>query len=106
MDYRRSYVRDLFNLAPGSEASAYGWVKTRRDSKGISFVQISDGSCFKDLQVIVNEGVIAPEVLKAITTGACVRFDGKVVESPAAGQTVELEATGVEIYGAADPATY
>ena len=106
MDYRRSYVRDLFQLAPGTEASAYGWVKTRRDSKGISFVQLSDGSCFKDLQVIVNEGVIAPDTLKQITTGACVRFDGLIVESPAAGQAVEMQATSVELFGAADPATY
>jgi len=106
MDYRRTYVRDLFQLTPGTETSAYGWVKTRRDSKGISFVQLSDGSCFKDLQVIINDGVIGAETLKVITTGACVRFDGKIVESPAAGQAVELEATGVEIYGAADPATY
>jgi len=106
MDYRRSYVRDLFQLPPGSEASAYGWVKTRRDSKGISFVQVSDGSCFKDLQVIFNEGVIAPETLKLITTGACVRIDGKIVESPAAGQSVELHASAVEIYGAADPVGY
>ncbi len=106
MDYRRTYVRDLFNLAPGTEASAYGWVKTRRDSKGISFIQLSDGSCFKDLQVIVNDGVIAPDTLKQITTGACVRFDGKIVESPAAGQAVEFEAAGVELYGAADPAIY
>jgi asparaginyl-tRNA synthetase len=106
MDYRRTYVRDLFNLASGTEASAYGWVKTRRDSKGISFVQVSDGSCFKDIQVIVNEGVIAQDILKQITTGACVRFDGKIVESPAAGQAVELEAAGVELFGAADPGTY
>jgi len=106
MDYRRSYVRDLFNLPPGTETSAYGWVKTRRDSKGISFVQVSDGSCFKDLQVIVNEGMIGQETLKQITTGACVRFDGKIVESPAAGQAVELEASGVELFGAADPVTY
>jgi asparaginyl-tRNA synthetase len=106
MDYRRTYVRDLFSMAPGTEASAYGWVKTRRDSKGISFVQISDGSCFKDLQVIVNDGVIPEDVLKQITTGACVRFDGKIVESPAAGQAVEMQAHAVELFGAADPQTY
>jgi asparaginyl-tRNA synthetase len=106
MDYRRSYVRDLFQLAPGTETSAYGWVKTRRDSKGISFVQLSDGSCFKDLQVIVNEGVIAADILKQITTGACVRFDGLIVDSPAAGQAVEMQAAAVELFGAADPATY
>lgn len=106
MDYRRTYVRDLFSLAPGTETSAYGWVKTRRDSKGISFVQLSDGSCFKDLQVIVNEGVIDAESLKKVTTGACVRFEGVIVASPAAGQAVELQAQSVEIFGAADPQSY
>jgi asparaginyl-tRNA synthetase len=106
MDYRRTYVRDLFNLEPGTQTSAYGWVKTRRDSKGISFVQLSDGSCFKDLQVIVNAGVIDADTLKQITTGACVRFDGTIVESPAAGQAVEMQASGVELYGPADPQTY
>lgn len=106
MDYRRVYIRDLFALTPGVDASAYGWVKTRRDSKGISFVQLSDGSCFKDLQVVVEAGVIAEDVLKKVTTGACVRFDGKIVESPAAGQAVELNATAVELFGDADPDKY
>jgi len=106
MDYRRTYVRDLFELEPGTETSVYGWVKTRRDSKGISFVQVSDGSCFRDLQVIVNAGVLDETVLKGLTTGACVRFDGTLVASPAAGQKVELVATGAEIYGLADPQTY
>ncbi|MBC8063965.1 MAG: asparagine--tRNA ligase [Chlorobia bacterium] len=106
MDYRRTYVRDLFNLSPGTQASAYGWVKTRRDSKGISFVQLSDGSCFKDLQIVVNEGTVSADALKLITTGACVRFDGEIVESPAAGQAVELLAKDVEVFGAADPEKY
>jgi asparaginyl-tRNA synthetase len=106
MDYRRTYVRDLFNLTPGTTTSAYGWVKTRRDSKGISFVQLNDGSCFRDLQVIVNAGVLDEQILKKLTTGACVRFEGQLVESPAAGQPVELVATAVEIFGEADPATY
>ncbi len=106
MDYRRTYVRDLFELAPNSSASAFGWVKTRRDSKGISFVQINDGSCFKDLQVVIDEGAIPEDSLKLLTTGACVRFDGTIVESPAAGQAVELSASGVEVFGSADALTY
>jgi asparaginyl-tRNA synthetase len=106
MDYRRTYVRDLFNLPPGTKASAYGWVKTRRDSKGISFVQLSDGSCFKDLQVVVSEGAVPADSLRQVTTGACVRFDGELVESPAAGQAVELAASGLEVYGPADPEKY
>ena len=106
MDYRRTYVRDLFDLAPGTGASAYGWVKTRRDSKGVSFVQLSDGSCFQDLQVVIPAGTLPEEALKALTTGACVRFDGAIVESPKAGQAVEMQATGVHLFGAADPTTY
>jgi asparaginyl-tRNA synthetase len=106
MDYRRTYVRDLFNLSPGTQACAFGWVKTRRDSKGITFVQLNDGSCFKDIQVVVNEGSLDTEAMKLVTTGACVRFDGEIVESPAAGQAVELAATGLEVYGPADPEKY
>jgi asparaginyl-tRNA synthetase len=106
MDYRRSYIKDLFNEQPGTETSAFGWVKTRRDSKGLSFVQLSDGSSFKDLQVIIEAGVISDELLKKVTTGACVRFEGEIVESPAAGQAVEFKASSLEIYGDADPTTY
>lgn len=106
MDYRRTYIKDLLAAAPGTQASAYGWVKTRRDSKGISFVQVSDGSCFRDLQVVISEGTIPEEQQKAITTGSAVRFDGEIVASPAPGQPVELSASGVEVYGPADPEKY
>ncbi len=106
MDYRRSYLRDLLQAPPKTRASAYGWVKTRRDSKGVSFVQLSDGSSFRDLQVVIPEGAIGEDTLKLITTGACVRFDGEMVESPAPEQPTELRAEGVEVYGPADPAAY
>ena len=106
MDYRRTYIRDIFQLSPGSKTEAYGWIKTRRDSKGISFVQLSDGSCFQDLQVVINAGVIDEHLLKGLTTGACVRFWGSVVESPASGQAVEMVGESVELYGGADPQTY
>ena len=69
-------------------------------------MQLSDGSTFKDLQVVINEGVISPDDLKKITTGASVCFDGEMVESPADGQPVELLASGVTVYGEADPTTY
>ncbi len=106
MDYRRTRLSDLFRTPPGTEASAYGWVKTRRDSKGVSFVQLNDGSTFADFQVVVDAGVIPEETLKGITTGASVRFDGVVVESPGSGQAVEMKATGVEVFGGADPTSY
>lgn len=106
MDYRRGYIRDLLNSDPGQIVSAYGWVKTRRDSKGVSFVQLSDGSSFVDLQVVIEAGTLPEEELKLLTVGASARFDGELVASPAAGQKVELKATGVEVYGPSDPQTY
>jgi asparaginyl-tRNA synthetase len=100
------YIRDLLNLDPGKRVSARGWVKTRRDSKGVHFLQITDGSCFRDLQVVIAEDAPAASELSAVTTGACVEIDGELVASPAKGQRVELRADALRVIGAADPATY
>ncbi|MFN3682553.1 MAG: asparagine--tRNA ligase [Fimbriimonadaceae bacterium] len=99
-------IADLFAKPVGTRLKASGWVKTRRDSKGVSFVQLSDGSCFRDLQVVIEAGAIPPETLKLATTGACVTFEGTLVESPAAGQPVELKADAMVVHGPADPAVY
>ncbi|MBS1704617.1 MAG: asparagine--tRNA ligase [Armatimonadetes bacterium] len=106
MDYRRTYVKDLLASQPQTGVEAFGWVKTRRDSKGVSFVQLSDGSCFNDLQIVIDAGTLPDETLKLLTTGASVRFTGDLVASPGEGQSVELKATGAEIFGASDPTTY
>lgn len=106
MDYRRTYLRDLLQGAPGTTVEAFGWVKTRRDSKTVSFVQLNDGSCFADLQVVIEAGAIDENVVKLLNTGACVRFTGELVASQGGGQTVELKATEVELFGAADPTQY
>ena len=88
MIQKGGYIRDLLGSAAGRTAVAHGWVKTWRDSKGLHFVQLNDGSCFADLQVIIEAGAIPEDVLKHVTTGACVRVSGDLVESPAAGQAV------------------
>ncbi|MBS1724944.1 MAG: asparagine--tRNA ligase [Armatimonadetes bacterium] len=106
MDYRRTLLKDLLTSPAGAEATAHGWVKTRRDSKGVSFVQLNDGSCFKDLQVVIESGSIPEDQLKHATTGAAVSFTGTMVDSPGEGQSVELKATSMTIYGEADPVTY
>ena len=106
MDYRRTYLRDLLASSPGEVVSAYGWVKTRRDSKGVHFVQLNDGSCFADFQVVIDVGSLPEAELKKVTTGACVRFDGELVESPGSGQAIEMKATALEVYGPADPESY
>jgi len=101
-----NYIKDIFGKPVGTAVSAHGWVKTRRDSKGVTFVQLNDGSCFQDLQVVVEAGTIPEDILSGVTTGACVRVSGDLVESPAAGQAVELKAGEIHIYGTADPASY
>ena len=82
-----------------------GWVRTRRDSKGFSFLELNDGSCLKNLQVVVDAGIPGAEHLQELTTGASVIVEGKLVPSPAAGQKWEMQASRVELVGTAD-ATY
>jgi asparaginyl-tRNA synthetase len=106
MIQKGGYVRDILRGAVGQAVEAHGWVKTRRDSKGVHFVQINDGSGFADLQVVIEEGTLPEEVLRQVTTGACVRVAGDLVASPAAGQAVELKAKEIDVFGTADPATY
>lgn len=101
------YIRDILQAPVGTVHRVRGWVKTRRDSKGVHFVQVSDGSCFSDIQVVIAEDSgIPPETLRSITTGACAEFTGTLVESPGAGQPVELKADAVTVFGEADPASY
>ncbi len=92
-----------------TEITISGWVRTRRDSKaGISFVQVSDGSTFHPVQVVVPNTLpnYADEVLK-LTAGCAVRATGTIVPSPAKGQPFEMQATSVEVIGwVEDPDTY
>ncbi len=100
------YIRDLFGRTVPGVAEARGWVKTRRDGKGVHFVQLNDGSCFQDLQVVVEAGAVPEDVMRHVTTGACIRASGELVASQGAGQAVELKAREIEVYGPADPVTY
>jgi len=99
-------IRDLLAGAPGTKVDAYGWVKTRRDSKGVHFLQLNDGSCMADLQVVIEAGQIPEATLETVTTGACVRVSGEIVPSPGSGQAVELRAETVHVFGGADPTSY
>ncbi|MBS2029593.1 MAG: asparagine--tRNA ligase [Deltaproteobacteria bacterium] len=100
------YIKDIFKAAVGSAIEANGWVKTRRDSKGVTFLQINDGSSATDLQIVLDAGLVPENVMSQVTTGACVRVSGELVASPAAGQPVELRAKALNVYGPADPTTY
>ena len=94
-----SYIRDLLRRQPGEAVTARGWVKTRRDSKSVHFIQLNDGSSPVDLQVVLEEGVAPAEVVARISTGASLSVEGALVASPGKGQAVELKATSLRVHG-------
>ncbi len=100
------YVLDSTDY--GSEVTVAGWVRTRRDSKGgFSFIELNDGSCFDSLQIIADGDLPNYEdEVTALTIGSSVRITGELVESPGKGQSVELKASSVEVFGFADPDSY
>jgi asparaginyl-tRNA synthetase len=79
----------------------HGWVRTRRDSKGFSFIELNDGSCLANLQVVVDAGTPGSDQLPHFTTGAAAAIEGNLVASPAAGQKWELRATRLTLIGLA-----
>ncbi|MDZ4286959.1 MAG: asparagine--tRNA ligase [Prosthecobacter sp.] len=79
-----------------------GWVRTKRDSKACSFIEITDGSCFKGLQIVVDAALHCAAELPRILTGASIEVDGDLIPSPAAGQTWELQAKNLRVLGEAD----
>lgn len=102
----RTLVKRALAMSPGCEVSVSGWVRTRRDSAHVSFAEINDGSGPRNLQAVLEEGVIDAGTVARMTTGAAVTVRGTLVASPAAGQAVELKASAVEIVGPADPADF
>jgi len=99
-------VHEALGQPAGRQITVNGWVRTRRQSKAVSFVELNDGSSFKNLQIVIEQGALPPETDEALTTGSCIRVTGDLVASPAAGQPVELRAREIHIYGTADPASY
>jgi len=78
-----------------------GWIRTKRDSKGFSFIEINDGSCLKNIQVIADETLGNYDDIKKLTTGSAVIISGKMTESPGKGQQWEVTAEKVSIVGIA-----
>ena len=84
-----------------------GWLRTRRDAKDFSFLEINDGSSLANLQVIASSTLDNyKEIISQLHTGCSLGVIGPVKESPAKGQTVELHADKIEVYGLADPEIY
>lgn len=92
----------LASAEPLMDITIAGWVRTRRDAKEFSFVEVNDGSCFKNLQVVVDATAPGAEHLKEALTGSSVSIDGELVPSPAKGQKWEFKATAFRLLGRAD----
>ena len=83
-----------------------GWIRTRRDAKEFSFVELNDGSCLGNMQCIVDAGTTAHAQLDQAATGAAISVTGELVASPGKGQMWEIRAQSVAVFGLADPETF
>jgi len=105
---RTKVVQILKSIQPGTEVDVRGWVRTKRESKqDFAFLEVNDGSCLANVQIVVDAGV--PDyssLIKQIHTGASVAVIGEVKESLGKGQRVEVHARTLKVLGTADPQTY
>ncbi len=108
-DIRRKTVKDLLSSPEkyaGQEVDVKGWVRTRRGNKNVQFIALNDGSTINNLQIVLDLEKFSEESLKPVTTGSSIHVQGLLVESQGKGQSVEVQANELEIYGTADPAEY
>ncbi len=107
---KRSSIKDLLKFAKkedfGSIVNVKGWVRTKRRNKNIAFIALNDGSIVHSIQIVVDLANFDEELMKLITTGACISANGTLVESMGQGQSVEIQATDIHVYGTSDAETY
>lgn len=103
----RVVIKEALRLRDfGKEINVKGWVRTRRGNKNVAFIALNDGSTINNIQVVVDLAKFSEEELKGITTGAAISATGVLTESMGQGQSVEIQATAIELYGTADPNEY
>lgn len=104
---QRSFIKDLLrDGSPGSRVLVKGWVRTRREGRGLCFIEINDGSVITNIQVVAVESMPGYGEVIRLSTGSSLAVTGELVESPAKGQRFEIRADSVEVYGRTDPAEY
>ena len=96
---RTKIVDALRSTAFGEDIDVKGWVRSHRSSKAVDFIALNDGSTIKNIQIVADTDKFDDEILRQITTGACIHVEGTLVESQGKGQTSEILATSIEIYG-------
>ena len=90
----------------GSDVVVKGWVRTKRGNKNVAFIALNDGSTINNIQVVVDLANFDEGLLRRVTTGACICVEGQLVKSQGAGQSVEIQAKNIVLYGEADPDSY
>lgn len=104
---RRTKVLEVLKTAEiGSSLLVKGWVRTKRQNKNVAFIAVNDGSTINNLQLVADPTVISEDLLKKVTTGACVAAKGDIVESQGSGQSVEMHVKELDVLGEADPEKY
>ena len=104
---KRTKIADLLKREDyGAKVNVKGWVRTRRGSKQVGFIALNDGSTINNVQIVVDGDMFDENALKPITTGASISVNGTLVKSQGKGQTVEIQADEIELYGTADANTY
>ncbi len=107
MKKERVKIKELLaSTETGKIVHVKGWVRTKRGNKQVNFIALNDGSTINNIQVIADVPEIGEELLKKVTTGACIAVTGELKESPGQGQSVEIHANNIEVYGTADADTY
>ena len=100
---RRTKIVDVLKCRDfGSMVNVKGWVRTRRGSKQVSFIALNDGSTINNVQIVADLANFDEEMLKQVTTGACISVNGELVESIGSGQAAEIQAREIEVLGACD----
>jgi asparaginyl-tRNA synthetase len=104
---RRTRIKDIMGReSAGGEVMVQGWVKTRRSSGAVSFIQVNDGSTLGDLQVVAEESLPNYQIIETLNTGCSITVTGELVESLGKGQKYEVQARTLGVLGFADPETY
>ena len=97
---KRTKIIDALECSEfGREITVMGWVRTHRSSKAVDFIALNDGSTIKNIQLVVDPAKFDAELLKDITTGACISASGTLVESQGKGQTVEIQTESIKLFG-------
>jgi asparaginyl-tRNA synthetase len=101
-------IRDILqNGQPNDAVTVQGWVRTKRELKEFTFMEVNDGSSMTSIQVVIDATMVNHEnVLRCLNTGASVEVIGTLLLSPGEGQRVEVKASSVRVYGESDPKTY